>query len=140
LKFPALESKQSEYETFLNTKMAGKSRVIALDRLEAALTALSTEQTDIKGLTVKNDPPRVIFTTKPSMLVVIDGPVQFRDVGGTSLQKVLNSQAFILMDTKNAKYYLNVMDGWVEAAGLEGPWSYVSKIPDDMKEITKLIQ
>lgn len=140
LKFPALESKQSEYETFLNTRMAGKSRVIALDRLEAALTALSTEKSDIKGLTVKNDPPRVIFTTKPSMLVVIDGPVKFRDVGGTSLQKVLNSQAFILMDTKNAKYYLNVMDGWVEALALEGPWSYVSKIPDDMKEITKLIQ
>ncbi|HTS04522.1 MAG TPA: hypothetical protein VMP68_02995 [Candidatus Eisenbacteria bacterium] len=140
LNFPALESKQSEFEAFLKTKLAGKSRVIALDRLETALAALSVEPSDITGLTVKNDPPQIIFTTKFSMLVVIDGPVQFRDVGGTALKKVLNSQAFILLDTQSTKYYLNVMDGWLGAASLDGPWSYVSKIPDDMKEITKAIQ
>jgi len=140
LKFPALESKESEYETFLKARLPGKSRVIALDRLETALAALSNRPDEIKGLVVKNDPPRVIFTTKPSMLVVIDGPVQYRDVGGTSLQKVLNSQAFILLDSKKGKYYLNVMDGWLEAPKLDGPWSYESKIPDDMKEITKAIQ
>jgi hypothetical protein len=33
------------------------------------------------------------------------------------------------------------MDGWLEAAALAaGPWSYVSKIPDDMTEITTGIQ
>jgi hypothetical protein len=140
LTFPALESRESEYEAFLKAKLPGKSRVIALDRLETALAALSTEKTEVKGLKVKNDPPKVIFTTKPALLVVIDGPVKFRDVGGTALQKVLNSQAFILLNSTAGKYYLNVMDGWLEAPALEGPWSYVSKIPGDMKEITNLIQ
>ena len=139
LTFPALESRESEYEAFLKAKLPGKSRVIALDRLETALAALSTEKTEINGLKVKNDPPKVIFTTKPALLVVIDGPVKFRDVGGTALQKVLNSQAFILLDNTAGKYYLNVMDGWLEAPTLEGPWSYVSNIPDDMKEITNMI-
>ena len=138
--FPALESKQSEYEAFLKAKLPGKSRVIALDRLEAALAALASQQPEVKGLAVKNDPPRIIFTTKPSMLVVIDGSVRFRDVGGTSLQKLLNSQAFILFDATKGKYYLNVMDGWLEAPKLDGPWSYVQKVRDDMKEITKAIQ
>jgi hypothetical protein len=32
------------------------------------------------------------------------------------------------------------MDGWLEASALEGPWTYLSKIPDDMKEITKGLQ
>lgn len=140
LEFPTLKSKEAEYEAFLKSKMPGKSRVIALDRLEAALVAVASEKKDIKGLPVKNDPPRVIFTTKPSMLVVIDGAPRFRDVGGTSLQKVLNSQAFILFDADKKKYYLNVMDGWLESTALDGPWSYVSKIPDDLKEITKAIQ
>jgi hypothetical protein len=140
LEFPALKSKESEYESFLKAKLPGKSRVIALDRLEAALAALSSQEVKIKGLAVNNDPPKVIFTTKPSMLVVIDGPVQYRDVGGTSLQKVLNSQAFILFDNGKGKYYLNVMDGWLEAGTLDGPWLYVSKIPDDMKEITNMIK
>ena len=46
--------------------------MIALDRLEAAMAAIAAEDAEIKGLPVKNDPPRVIFATKPSMLVVID--------------------------------------------------------------------
>ena len=140
LRFPALEPKEAEYEAFLKSKLPQKSRVIALDRLEAELVSVSTEKDDIKGLTVKNDPPKIIFSSKPSMLVLIDGPPRFRDVGGTSLQKVLNSQAFILLDADKKKYYLNVMDGWLEAATLEGPWSYVSKAPDDLTEITKAIE
>ena len=140
LRFPALQPKEAEYDALLKSKLSHKSRVIALDRLEAELVSVSTEKNDIKGLTVKNDPPKVIFSTKPSMLVVIDGPPRFSDVGGTSLQKVLNSQAFILFDADKKKYYLNVMDGWLEAATLEGPWSYVAKVPDDLKEISKAIE
>ncbi|HTT19363.1 MAG TPA: hypothetical protein VMG82_10480 [Candidatus Sulfotelmatobacter sp.] len=140
VKFPTLPDKEAEYQSFLQSKLPDKSRLIALDRLEAALAASTMGQAEVKGVPVKNDPPRVIFTTKPSLLVLIDGPAKFRDVGGTTLQKVLNSQAFILLDTKKGKYYLNVMDGWLEAPAMEGPWSYASKIPDDMKEITKAIQ
>ena len=90
---------------------------------------------------MNNDPPKVIFTTKPSLLVLIDGPPRYRDVGGTDLQLMLNTRATILLDTKKKEYYLNVMDGWLQAPDLvAGPWSYASKIPDDMKEITKGIQ
>ena len=138
--FPTLQAEEAEYWNFLQAKLPGKSKVIALDRLEAALAVSTTGQDQIKGVPVSNDPPRVIFTTKPSLLVLIDGGPRFRDVGGTAFQKVLNTQAFILVDRKTGKYYLNVMDGWLDAPALEGPWSYTSKIPDDMKEITKGIQ
>ena len=130
VKFPTMQNREAEYKAFLQTKLPAKSKVIALDRLETDLEASDAAQAAIKGVPVNNDPPRVIFTTKPSMLALIDGPPTFRDVGGTDLQKVLNTQAVILLDTKNNKYYLNVMDGWLEAADLTaGPWSYVSTIP-----------
>src|SRR5437773_5854681 len=141
VKFPTMQNREAEYKAFLQTKLPAKSKVIALDRLETDLEASDAAQAAIKGVPVNNDPPRVIFTTKPSMLALIDGPPTFRDVGGTDLQKVLNTQAVILLDTKNNKYYLNVMDGWLEAADLTaGPWSYVSTIPKDMKEITKALK
>jgi hypothetical protein len=140
LTFPALESKESGYRELLTARLRGKSRVIALDRLEAALAALEAQESQMKGWPVSNDPPLVILATKPTILVVVDGPPKFRDIGGTSLQKVLNSQAFILFDAKQATYYLNVMDGWLRAPALDGPWSFVSKIPEDMKEITKGLQ
>ena len=141
VKFPTMETKEAEYQAFLQAKLPGKSKVIALDRLEAALAASDSQQSEIKGLPVNNDPPKIIFTTKPSLLVLIDGPPRYRDIGGTDLQLMLNTRATLLFDTKKKEYYLNVMDGWLQAPDLvAGPWSYTSKIPDDMKEITKGIQ
>ena len=141
LKFPTLQQKEPEYLAFLQAKLPGKSKVIALDRLETALAVSETARAEVKGLPVNNDPPKIIFTSKPSILVLIDGPPRYRDVGGTELRLLLNSQAVVVLDTKQNKYYLNVMDGWMEATDLErGPWSYASKIPDDMKEITQGIQ
>jgi hypothetical protein len=137
VKFPTLEAKEAEYQAFLQAKLPGKSKVIALDRLEAALVASDSEQAGIKALQVNNDPPKVIFTTKPSLLVLIDGPPRYKDVG-TNLQQLLNTRATILHDTKENEYYLSVMDGWLHAPDLlAGPWSLTSKIPDDMKEIAK---
>jgi hypothetical protein len=141
VKFPAMESREAEFQSFLQARLPGKSRVIALDRLQSELALVESEQKpEVKGLRVKNDPPRIIFTTKPSLLVLVDGPPQLRDVGGTKLQRVLNTQATILLDPQNPKYYLQAMDGWLEAPELTGPWSYAKKIPDDMKDMTKNIR
>jgi hypothetical protein len=141
VKFPTLEAREAEYQAFLQAKLPGKSKVIALDRLEAALGASDSEQAGVEALEVNNDPPKVIFATKPSLLVLIDGPPKYRDVGGTDLRLMLNTRATILLDTKKKEYYLSVMDGWLQAPDLvAGPWSYASEIPDDMKEITKGIQ
>src|SRR5215468_6376568 len=62
LRFPTTEGKEQEYRDFLQTKLPGKARVIALDRLESALAAVASEQNAaIGGVPVKNDPPRIIF-------------------------------------------------------------------------------
>ena len=140
VKFPTLGAKEEELKTLLQARLPGKSKIIALDRLEAAL-AISDSQNQIAGIPVNNDPPRIIFTTKPSLLVLIDGEPKFRDIGGTELQLALNTRAVIVLDAKKNKYYLNVMDGWLESSDLmTGPWAYVSKTPKDMEEITKGIQ
>jgi hypothetical protein len=140
LEFPTLKEKEAEYQAFLQAKLPGKSRVIALDRLQTALAASDSARAGIKGFPVNNDPPQVIFITKPAILVLVDGPPKFRDVGGTELQLVLNTHSTIILDTKKVQYYLNVLDGWMQASDVEGPWSFAAKIPDDMKEITKGIQ
>ena len=141
VKFPTMGTKEAEYQAFLQAKLPGKSKVIALDRLEAALAVSDSEQTGVEAFQVNNDPPKIIFTTQPVLLVLIDGPPRFRDLGGTDLQLMLNTRATIVLDTKKNEYYLNVMDGWLRASDLTaGPWSYASKIPDDMKTITEGIQ
>jgi len=140
-KFPTMQAKEAEYQAFLQGKLLGKSKMIALDRLEAALAVSDSEQAGVEAFEVSNDPPEIIFSTKPSLLVVVDGPPRYRDVGSSGLQLMLNTRATIVLDTKTREYYLNVMDGWLQTPDLmAGPWSYVSKTPLHMEEITKDIQ
>ena len=142
VKFPTMETKEAEYQAFLQTKLPKTAKVIALDRLEASLAASDSEQAGVEALPVNNDPPAIIFTTKPSLLVLIDGPASVQrcrwhgtEVGAEYVKST------ILLDPEKNEYYLNVMDGWLQAPDLmAGPWTYASKIPDDMKEITKGIQ
>jgi hypothetical protein len=141
VKFPTMQERDEEYKAFLQQRLPARSRVVALDRLEAELAASNAAQPASEGVAVNNDPPRIIFAARPSMLVLIDGQPKLSKVAETDLQRVLNTQSVILLDSKTNRYYLNVMDGWLEASDLAaGEWSYAEKIPKDMKEITKQIR
>ena len=80
---------------------------------------------------VKNDPPRVIFSTTPALLVLVDGKPVLRQVEGTSLslQRVVNSWALILVDQKGGKHYLRAVGRWFEAGTLDGPWAVAVRPP-----------
>ena len=139
VEFPTLKSKAAEYKEFLQAKLPGKTKIIALDRLETALE-ISKATESVQAFPVNNDPPRVIFSTKPAILLLVDGPARYRDVGGTNLELLLNSKSTVIHDRKGAKYYLSVMDGWLETPTLNGQWTYTEDIPKDMREISKGIQ
>ena len=50
VKFPTLEAREGEYQAFLQAKMPGKSKVIALDRLEASLAASYSKQARVEAV------------------------------------------------------------------------------------------
>jgi len=140
VRFPTAENQEAEYEKILQQKVPSESRSIALDRLMAGLAAAETAEQAILGVPVKNVPPTVIVTTEPAILVLIDGPPHFTDVSGTKLQRVINTPALVVLEPEKHKYYLSVMDGWMEAAELEGPWSYAKKVPGDLEKVQKSLQ
>ena len=134
--FPAATEKEAALTALLQKKLPGATRTISLDRLQAALTAAGEE---IKGVEVKNDPPKVIVTSKPSLLVLIDGKPQLREIQDTKLQRVINTRAVLLFDNDKKTYYLRVQDWWLQAEDLAGPWSYAEKLPDDMKKAEEYV-
>jgi hypothetical protein len=136
VKFPVAPEKEPELTALLDKTLPGATKTISLDRLEAALEA---EGPPIKGVDVKNDPPKIIFTTKPSLLVLTDGMPQLREIQGTELQRVINTRAILLFETDKKKYFLRVQDWWLEAKELEGPWTYAKKLPGDMKKAEEFV-
>ncbi len=133
-KFPDAKPEQLEkLQTFLNTEMAGWSIPIALDRFLAALEVIEREQTGDQGL--KNDPPKIIFVSHPTVLVPLNGDPKLLPIPKSSLMRVANTPFLMLYDPPAKTYYLKGGEDWLAAADLNGPWKDLDQIPEAIKTL-----
>ena len=134
--FPSAPEKGADLTKLLQQKLPNATKTISLDRLTAMLDAAGEP---VRTVEVNNDPPKIIFSTKESLLVLIDGQPQLHEVQGTKLQRVINTRAVILFESDKKTYYLRVMDWWLQAPALEGPWTYAKKLPEEMKKAEEYV-
>jgi hypothetical protein len=80
------------------------------------------------GVSIKNDPPDILFAEQASILVLIDGAPVYRPIAGTDLQRIINTKPFIVRDAAGL-HYMKVFDGWMEAYELTGLWSVSGVAP-----------
>ncbi len=130
---PSASERAPEVSQLIEAENARKQRTIALDRLEAALEINATELTDSRA-TVRNDPPRLLFATTPSMLIYIDGPPAYRALSDTRYERIVNTRPLVVRDTSGV-HYLKVFDGWMTATSLHGPWSVAAQPPPDLDAV-----
>jgi hypothetical protein len=100
---------------------------IALDRLLAAVRASEREKRIAEGL--NNDPPKILFATEPTLLVVIDGEPQLVDMQGSALMRVINTPYFLVFDPAARTYWLNGGAVWYRATDLKAEWTASSAVP-----------
>lgn len=128
--FPSEDAPVEKYLATLRSLLPKEMRSIALDRLEASLAILEARQKGARQ-PLRNDPPTILFRTKPAMLVPVDGAPVYRPVPGTALERLLNTRALIVR-TKAGQLYLHLFDGYVTAPTLSGPWTIPAKIPSEV--------
>lgn len=109
---------------------------ISLDRMEANLAILQARQ-QAGSQPLRNDPPAILFSTRPAMLVLVDGPPVYRPVEKTELERVFNTRALILRD-KSGGHFLHLFDGYVQSASLNGPWTPAQNPSADLKNAENL--
>ncbi len=131
--FPTNADKATAYQNALQAKVLKADEVIALDRLLADM-AISQARISGSGYQLKNDPPEILFSTEPAILILIDGEPVLRPVKDTNLNRVINTRVLILQDKSRGKYYLHLMDGWMDADALSGPWSIAWSTPRDLNK------
>jgi hypothetical protein len=129
INFPKNGKNTADYQTMIKNSIPDWPQTIALDRLQADLAITRAEMRTQQKIAVQNNPPRIFFSTKPAMLVLIDGTPVPRAIGGTSLMRIINTRALLLLDKNTGRYYLYLADQWEEANSIEGPWNTAKNPP-----------
>src|ERR1044071_3515482 len=140
--FPTAADKAGLYQSLIQQQAPRASQVIALDRLMADLTTTQPEHPAAQpasqqpaGYQLKNDPPQIIFSTRLAILVLIDGDPVLRPVKDATLKRVINTRVLILKDESSGKFYLHLMDGWMEASAVTGPWTIADGTPAELNKV-----
>src|SRR3989454_11673084 len=95
--FPSTPDGGAAYLAALRQILSGQPLTIALGRLQGELGVEPVgEPSPI--VQVKNDPPRIIVSQGPALLVRIDGQPVLREVAGTGLLRVINTRVLLLLD------------------------------------------
>jgi len=76
---------------------------------------------------VKNDPPSIIYSETPALLVLIDGPPVFRTLTGLNVERVINTHALILR--LGGRVYLYASDHWYASDSVDGIWHIATNPP-----------
>lgn len=140
--FPTATDRAGDYITLLRQQLAAKSWQMPLERLQSDM-AIDRAAQQAGGEPLRNDPPKMIFSERPAILVPVDGAPVLREVPGTGLQRIVNTRALILYDPAlrnpaSARYYLYVIDHWRQAQHLAGPWTASANPAADLEKARQL--
>ncbi len=103
---------------------------IDLDRLIATLEEVSGPGSSDFNST----PPRILIRQEPTVLVVLDGEAQIREIDG--LKRVVNSPAFLV--EAGGQWWLRGDRDWLTANSLDGPWTFPkNSVPTTVADAAK---
>jgi hypothetical protein len=134
--FPTTSNQEADYLALIRKHWPAKTRTIALDHLEASF-AISQAVKKARAVAVKNEPPRIIYSATPAVLVLVDGPPVLRPAFDTGVEQVINTRALIVKMNNN--FYLTAANYWYEAPALEGPWKPMSVVGSELSAIEQAV-
>lgn len=132
--FPSAAALQPTLLQAIRDSVPNWPRVVSLDRLLADL-AITQAETKAESIPLKNEPPKIIFSKTPAVLILIDGAPVYRMVEGTRFSRVLNTPALLLFDSTAQTFYLDGGQWWMTASSLNGPWTAAANPPEELAGI-----
>src|SRR5580704_10007799 len=111
IRIPAIEGQDTiDYiDNTLETQFPQSAGAISLDAIVATLNQ-NEQEIKISG-GISNKPPKVMFVTQPSMLVLIDGEPKLQNNKELSLQMVVNTP-FTIVKNSDGRFYLYGSKHW----------------------------
>ena len=107
---------------------------VSQERLTASLADYK-RLADVQG--IKSDPPKIVISYGPAILVQTDGNEVLSPVKGVEgLQFVVNTNWDVFKTADpNAAYFLRDEKSWLTSKTLDGPWSETTALPDALSSL-----
>ena len=134
VKFPGHpdENFNSSLKTTLEAQLPQAAGDLSLDELLSSLD----ENTEQKKLSkdLNTVAPRIIYTQKPSLLVLIDGQPKFQTNKDWNLDVVVNTP-FTIVKNNDGLFYLYGGKHWYSAQAATGPYAPAGNIPSNLEQV-----
>jgi hypothetical protein len=114
--------------------MPGAAIDIPLDELVSFLPLPANEEDPRFDARYRNEPPRIIVASKPSILVLIDGPPKFRRHPAMGVNMMINTPNTI-MESEDGWFYLYGSQHWYIGPAATGPYNYTGYIAPDISRV-----
>ena len=132
VKFPnATPEQEKEFGDVVANYLTQMHATFPLEVLTASLAVAEREKMNANNL--RNDPPKFIFATSPTVLVTIDGEPQLRPLENSTVMRVVNTPFALFFDRDSKKYYLRTGNDWMSASDLFGAWKIDQDAPAGVK-------
>ena len=116
----------------LETEIPNASFDLPLDQVEASLDMKTEEKKLSRGL--NNNPPKIYYASRPSILVVIDGAPKLQRNNDWGVDAVVNTP-FTIVKNNDGNFYLYGGKQWYIASSATGPYQYTNDAPSNLKKI-----
>jgi hypothetical protein len=125
---PTAPQQADKLRSLLIARLPTQAITTQLESLQTSY-AVSQQLAAAGSVPVKNAPPRIIFRSVPTALVLIDGKPSLYDVEGQAgWRRVVNTRVLILADNAG-NYFVNAAGYWYESHDLSNPWNTVEESP-----------
>lgn len=121
----------TELQDAISENMSQWNIVIPLNDINTALQ-LNRQETSLSSK-LNNNPPKILYTNKPSILVVIDGAPRLQNNNKWDVQTVINTP-FIILKNDN-RFFLYGGKHWYTAPAATGPYTITTSIPGKLERI-----
>ena len=119
-------------KTSLETNLPQAAGDLSLDELLASLD--QNQETKKLSKDLNTAAPRIIYSDRSSLLVMIDGQPKLQPNKDWGLDVVVNSP-FTIVKNNDGTYYLYGGKHWYSAPAPTGPFNPVSNIPSNLQQV-----
>ena len=116
----------------LECGIPGATIDIPLDELVSSLPLQAGREDQQFARQYKHDPPRIILATRPSVLVLIDGPPRMHRHPVWGVNRMINTPNTI-MESEDGWFYLYGGHHWYIGPSAGGPFNFTGYIARDMR-------